>query len=320
MRDNPAIASAVLVIPVFDDWPSLETLGRELSAVPIVNDLSVVVVDDGSILEVDRVSLQLAFAGVSSLLILHLQTNLGHQRAIAVGLSYALDEHLAEYVIVMDGDCEDRPEHVEVLLRETLDHPTNIVVAQRTRRHEGLRFRVSYRAFKSVFKGLTGRRLDFGNFSCMTLANVRKLIYGEALWNNFPAAVLAARVPITRVPLERGTRAHGRSRMAFPSLVSHGLGALSVFTDLIFARLLIVMSFVAVGLTLFASIAVGLRIASGSALPGWFALLASVAILGVAQSLTVVLVTSIVLLNARGQRRLGRLTGGDFIRSVDRIL
>src|SRR6266542_6746184 len=42
--------------------------------------------------------------------IIHLHRNLGHQKAIAIGLSYAQQNLPFEKVIIMDVDGEDRPE------------------------------------------------------------------------------------------------------------------------------------------------------------------------------------------------------------------
>jgi hypothetical protein len=59
------------------------------------------------------------------------------------------------------------------------------------------------------------------------------------LWNHYAAAVFRSKLPFTMIPIPRGTRIAGTSRMNFVALVSHGLSAISVFGDIVGARLLI---------------------------------------------------------------------------------
>ena len=47
---------------------------------------------------------------------LQLRRNLGHQRAIAVGLAYAEEHDPCDVVVIMDGDGEDDPKDVPRLL------------------------------------------------------------------------------------------------------------------------------------------------------------------------------------------------------------
>src|SRR5438067_13871584 len=77
------------VIPVFNDWQSVSILLERISAIYQRGEIqfSIVVVDDGS---TDPVRFNYPAVGgdscVRSLRIIRLVTNLGHQRAIAVGL------------------------------------------------------------------------------------------------------------------------------------------------------------------------------------------------------------------------------------------
>ena len=72
---------------------------------------------------------------------LRLRRNLGHQRAIAIGLTYIQAQMTTAYeaVVVMDGDGEDAPEDVPRLLaRLEAEGGRSIVFAERTRRSESL--------------------------------------------------------------------------------------------------------------------------------------------------------------------------------------
>src|SRR5213079_2177535 len=62
------------------------------------------------------------------------------------------------------------------------------------------------------------------------------------MWAHYAAAVYAARLPVQLVPVNRARRIAGRSRMNYVMLVTHGLGALSVFRHRVGGRLLIAMA------------------------------------------------------------------------------
>jgi glycosyltransferase involved in cell wall biosynthesis len=66
--------------------------------------------------------------------LIRLANNLGHQRAIAIGLVIASSFEDIGAVVVMDADGEDRPEDVPRLLNAWGEEPNLIVVAQRSER------------------------------------------------------------------------------------------------------------------------------------------------------------------------------------------
>ena len=182
---------------------------------------------------------------IRSIEILKLALNLGHQRAIAVGLCALSGRDDIDAVLVMDSDGEDRPVDIAALLQERRNNPARIVLARRMKRREPLAFRAWYRLYKFVFHALTGHDISFGNFSLLPLAAVRRLVYMPELWNNLPAAILRSRMMCTPVPTERGKRYDGRSRMNLVSLIVHGLSAMSVHIDTIFVRVLLTSGLIA---------------------------------------------------------------------------
>ena len=120
----------VILIPAFNDWEPAALLLRNLDAVVRANriDARVLLIDDGST-EPAPASL----AGVS---VLRLRRNLGHQRAIAVGLVHVYQNIACDAVVVMDGDGEDKPEDVPRLLAESAraGGETNVFAARADRK------------------------------------------------------------------------------------------------------------------------------------------------------------------------------------------
>jgi len=89
------------------------------------------------------------------------------------------------------------------------------------------------------------------------------------LWNHYAASVYRARLPRTLVPLPRGRRLAGESKMNFVSLLIHGLSAMSVFSDQVSARLLTAaVSFAVIAIALM-GVTAGIRWFTDLAVPGW---------------------------------------------------
>jgi glycosyltransferase involved in cell wall biosynthesis len=232
--------SLTILIPSFNDWAALRLLlpGIDRAFADSRWSVSVLIVDDGSTDPVPEDWAQ-DFASIQSIEILHLRCNLGHQRAIALGLYHEHEFGDADAVIVMDGDGQDRPRDLPALLREFENAGRReVIFAARSKRMESLLFQCFYRAYQGVHRMLTGIGVRVGNFSAIPRALLVRLIASPDLWNHYAAAVFRARLPRRLVPLDRGARLQGRSKMNFVSLLTHGLSAISVFSDQVSARLL----------------------------------------------------------------------------------
>lgn len=261
-----------IVIPVLDDWDSLGVLTSRISEVFAGTDilLDIVVVDDGSLLPSDAYLSGLPQGGpIASVEILRLTVNLGHQRAIAVGLLELAARSEHDEVIVMDSDGEDRPEDLLTLLSTADKRPSQIIVAQRGTRSEGLSFRAAYGAYKVLFRTLTGLRIDFGNFCLLPKSALKRITQVPEIWNHFAATIARSRIPFTKVLTDRGVRYAGTSRMRLLSLVVHGLSAISVYSEVFLARMLIACMGMLGILTTGIIAVLGIKFFTTLAIPGW---------------------------------------------------
>jgi len=254
---------------VYNDWESLQVLLTELVACFRERDctISVIAVDDCSS---ERAPSKMGlFPPIVSVSILRLSVNMGHQRAIAVGLASIAMRKDIDVVAVMDSDGEDRPEELVRLIDSVTKNPKLAVVAQRAKRSEGRGFRLGYRVYTGLFRLSTGQRIDFGNFCVLPFEYVAQLINRPEIWNNFAATLIRSRIPMARIPTARGLRYAGQSKMNLISLVTHGLGAMSVFSEVIFVRILF-GSALLLGLVTIGAFAVLLiKMSSDAAIPGW---------------------------------------------------
>ena len=262
----------IIAVPVYDDWESALVLLARLDATlaGLGRRGRVVFIDDGSTeapFAAERIPHLTAVEAVD---VLSLTRNLGHQRAIAIGLAYVHAHLPCRGLIVMDADGEDNPDDIPALLdRGEAQGEANVVFAGRARRSEGVVFQTFYQMFKVAHLLLTGIKVRFGNFSVIPGPLLARLVSVPDLWNHFAAAVVKSRIPYTVVPVDRARRIAGHSRMNFVSLVVHGLSAVSVFSDRVGVRLLVAL--VAVAMIFGAGLAAitGLGLIGDVAVPGW---------------------------------------------------
>jgi polyisoprenyl-phosphate glycosyltransferase len=300
------IKALCIVVPIYNDWASMRVLLERLNAVAgtLETQFFIIAVDDGSTEEeqgqLGEVGRLTSLRGVE---VVHLASNVGHQRAIAIGLCLAVERHGADAVLVMDGDGEDPPESIATLLDRAAGLKDFCIVAQRRKRTEKTGFKVSYLLYKVVFRFLTGKQISFGNFSLTSRDYARRLVMIAELWNNLPAAILRSRLPVHRVPIDRGHRYAGVSKMNFVSLVVHGMSGISVYAETIFVRLLVVT--IILGVLTIASVTGLLFIRifyPEHATPGWATTISFGMIIILMQVFFTALTSILTLLNSRVQR------------------
>jgi hypothetical protein len=234
--------------------------------------------------------------------VIRLAVNLGHQRAIAVGLCAIAGADDITGVLVMDSDGEDRPADIAALLAASQQYPTNVVLARRSRRSETRFFRLWYCVYKLLFHVLTGQPISFGNFCIIPSSALGRLVHMPELWNNLAASVMRSRLPYVMVPTVRGSRFAGRSTMGFVALIVHGLSAMSVHGDTIFVRVLLAAAGIA-GIAILGILGVALvRLATDLAIPGWATTAVGDLLIILLQTLVIVIAASLTMLAGRSNR------------------
>jgi hypothetical protein len=278
-----------IVTPVFNDWEAFSQLVAQLGEQAELgkNDIYIFAVDDGSSELADTAAPIIPRGIISDLRVIRLACNLGHQRAIAVGMVVASKASDFDAVVVMDSDGEDRPDAVAKLIAAWVKQPGKIVVARRGRRSERLTFKLFYSIYKLIFRLMTGQPISFGNFCLMPRNALKALVHNPAIWNNLSAAIVRSRVPYTEIQINRAPRLAGRSRMSFVSLAIHGLSAISVYTDIVLVRITLAACILG-GVVILGLIAVvAVKFGTDWAIPGWASY--------VAASLTIILIQVILL-------------------------
>jgi len=222
--DKPILFS--VVIPAYRCADALPELCRRLRETLSALDgrFEVILVDDASP-AADWPAIRAAADADGRFKGVRLSRNFGQHYAITAGLEHAA----GEWVVVMDGDLQDRPEEIPRLFakaREGFD----LVLAQRLERRDNLCKRLSSKAFYRVFGYLTGTVQDpsVANFGICHRRVIRAVLAMGDHVRYFPTMLQWVGFRRAYLPVAHEPRAGGRSaytpgklfRLAFDNIVA----------------------------------------------------------------------------------------------------
>ena len=196
------------VVPVYNEEANLPELHRRLSAAlkAIAEDYEIVLVDDGS--------RDNSWATVESLCredrhlrALRFSRNFGQHYSITAGLDYCD----GDWVVVMDGDLQDRPEEIPNLYAKAREG-YDVVLARRGRRRDAPPKRLSSWLFYKVFNYFTGMQYDsqVGNFRIVSRRVVESFRTVREQLRFFGGLVDWMGFPTTSIPVRHAERFAGR--------------------------------------------------------------------------------------------------------------
>jgi len=228
-----------ILIPIYNDWQSafklLENIDSEIAN--LEEEISVVIVNDASTEQ--RPEFNLSLNNLKSTNVISMKENRGHARCNAAGLKYINEKEDFDYVIPMDGDGEDRPEEIKMLIEKAKDYPDTVITANRVKRSEGPIFKLGYQIHKYLTYIFTGESIKFGNYTCLPKSVVTKMVEEAATWSSFSGSLTKIAKERKSIPSIRGLRYFGPSKMSFINLLKHSLSIIAVFRMTVFIRSLI---------------------------------------------------------------------------------
>ncbi len=227
MTEQPSVSVA---IPVYNEEAVVpELLRRTLAVLDGIpgGPHQIVVVDDGSS---DRTweLLEEAADKDPRLAVVALSRNFGHQ----IALGAALDHVSGDVAVLMDGDLQDPPEAIPLLLN-AYNQGYDVVYVQRVNRKEAWWLRACYYLFYRLLALLSSIQLpldsgDFGLMSSRVIQEIRKMpehhryLRGMRTWVGFRQI---------GIPIERAARSAGRTKyspLRLLKLASDGIFAFSI--------------------------------------------------------------------------------------------
>jgi len=239
-----------ILIPVYNDWQSVFKLLKDINAEVLILDseFSVILVNDASTENKPEFSVDLC--NLKSIQIINMKENRGHARCNATGLKYINEKEDVDYVIPMDGDGEDRPQELSLLIEKIKAYPDTVVTANRVKRSEGFIFKFCYLAHKYLTLVFTGQTIKYGNYTCLPKSAINTMTNEPATWSSFSGSLAKIIKERKSIPSERGTRYFGPSKMSFVKLLKHSLSIIAVFKTTLLIRsilFLIVYLFLTIG-------------------------------------------------------------------------
>jgi polyisoprenyl-phosphate glycosyltransferase len=167
---------------------------------------------------------------------------------------------------------------------------------------------------------LTGKSITFGNFCLIPAPLLSNLVYLTEIWNHFSGGVIRSNIPYTAIPLERGVRLSGKSKMNFISLVLHGMSAVSVHVETVAVRIfissVILILLVSVGILVVAYI----KFFTTYATPGWATSFIFGSLGIIVQALLISLFLIFIVLNHRTQKNfIPILDYKDYVAQIEKI-
>ena len=228
VNDHVGVIDYSVVIPVYNEAPTLHELCRRLYAVVCSNDgaWEVIFVNDGSkdnSLDV-LLDLRTEFPFIR---VVDLSRNFGHQPALTAGLDHAS----GRAVVMMDADLQDPPEALSRFI-EQWRKGYEVVYALRTKRKEGPLLRWSFSMFYRIQNRMShvNMPLNAGIFSLID-REVVKALHDMPEHHRYLAGLRAyAGFRQIGIEIERGARHEGEPRVGLRGLISLALDAVFAFS------------------------------------------------------------------------------------------
>jgi len=234
----------VILIPVYNDWKSLNKLLIEIDK-SLKDDSSfttqILVIND---LSTEKCNLNIKnFSSIKKIEIINLKKNLGSQKSIAVGLNYLKKIKDNFFITVMDGDGEDNPYEIKKMLNEAIKYESFVITSNRKKRRESMLVVLLYRIHLIISFLFTFKWISFGNFTTFSSKNLEKLLSNNSSWYAHSSSVLK-NCRIKRLYAKREKRYFDKSKLNMFALMEHSLRVNAVFLPKIFINSLIYSSII----------------------------------------------------------------------------
>ena len=231
----------IILIPIYNDWQSLEKLIFEINnnINGILNSIfTILIVNDASTTSQPKLKKP---QNIESIKILNMKQNRGHARCNAFGIRYVLKNENFDNLVLMDGDGEDRPEEIKSLINSIFVNPNTSVVAKRVKRSEGFFFQFLYYLHKILTQFFTGKKIHFGNYSCLTKNDAKLISEKGSLWSSYSGTLKNNIEKLNEIDSIRGKRFFGPSKMSLTNLIIHSFSIIAVFKFQVFLRSSIIL-------------------------------------------------------------------------------
>jgi dolichol-phosphate mannosyltransferase len=218
-----------VVVPLYRCSGTIKELTERLqcSLCGITTDFEIIFINDASPLNdwkevVEETSSDKRIKGIN------LSRNFGQHYAISAGLFYSS----GEWIVVMDGDLQDRPEEIPFLIKKALEG-YDIVLARRRNRQDSFLKQTMSKWFYKVLSYLTEteQNAEVANFGIYNRRVVNAILSMKDKTRYFPTMVKWVGFPRTEIEVTHSAREKGKSAYKFKSLLRLAMNTILSFSD-----------------------------------------------------------------------------------------
>jgi len=218
-----------IVIPVYKCSHSIVELSERLinTLSTITQDFEIIFVNDNSP-ENDWQIISTLAQKEKRIKGINLSRNFGQHYAITAGLQHIQ----GVWVIVMDGDLQDRPEEIPSLFSKTKEG-YDIVYARRKIRQDSFLKKYSSKLFYKLFGYLTDSKQDpsIANFGIYNKKVTQSILSMKDHVRYFPTMVQWVGFSSTKINVKHNSRNEGESAYSWSALINLAVNNIIAFSD-----------------------------------------------------------------------------------------
>ncbi len=218
-----------VVVPLYRCSDSIQELVQRLSEAidNVASDYEIVLVNDASP-EDDWSEVKKAALADNRVKGINLSRNFGQHYAITAGLSFSS----GDWIVVMDGDLQDRPEEIPRLVNKAMEG-YEIVLARRVERQDSFFKKMMSKLFYRTLAYLTEteQNAEVANFGIYHRKVVDTILLMKDKTRYFPAMVKWVGFSRTEIEVTHAFREKGQSGYNFKALLHLALNTILSFSD-----------------------------------------------------------------------------------------
>ena len=197
-----------IIICVYNEEPNIKPLNKWINESIHDIDYEIIYVDDGS---TDRTRQEIIALEDPKVILVEFRKNYGQSSALYAGI----DQARGEYLVTMDGDLQNDPSDVPMMLKLAEDEGWDLVAGIRKNRQDGMFLRkVPSKIANAIIRKSTGVHIkDYGCTLKVFKSDLAKNIglYGE-LHRFIPVLASLEGATITQVDVKHHAREFGKSK------------------------------------------------------------------------------------------------------------
>jgi hypothetical protein len=218
-----------IITPTFNDWRSLNKVLHEIDkkVSKMKGKFSVIVINDASTIKPNLKLKRLK--KLKKITIITNKKNLGSQKSISIGLKYLQKIKTKSIITIIDSDGEDDPKKIKELINQAQKNPQSIITANRLKRKENIIYNFFYKIHLLITFILTGKYIDFGNYSSFNSKNLNNLLRSSDAFLAYSAAIAKNAKNIKSNYISKKKRYYDKSKVKILFLIQHSINIISVF-------------------------------------------------------------------------------------------